>query len=463
MTLLQQDGFLPHVKSLSMKRSTIVSILDVGTSKVCCVIAKLRPRNESIVLPGRTHDIEVLGIGLQRGRGVKAGVIIDLDAAEHSIRLAVDAAERMAGVTVESLIVNVSSGRLVSEAFSAEIALGGHPVKNADISQVLRAGAEHALQNERSVVHSIPIGYSLDGEHGIFDPLHLLGDNLGVDMHVVTAENPPLRNLELCINRAHLSVEAMVATPYASGLAALVEDETEMGVACIDLGAGTTTLSVFMGKRFVYSDAIAIGSHHVTMDIARGLSTRLDEAEKLKVVHGSALAGTNDNSVLIGVPRIGDEQSDDGHQVPRAQLIRIIRPRIEEILELVRDRLCRSGYSEAVGKRLVLTGGGSQLNGLGEVARRILTRNVRLGRPMGIKGMPVSAKGAAFSTAVGLLIYPQMVQIEHFVNRGRRSAIGSSLGLPRALSGGFSERNSGESTGTGGHFSRLGNWLKESF
>ncbi len=448
MSLLRHDSFLPHMKPLSTRRSTIVSILDVGTSKICCIIAKLRPRNEGIVLPGRTHDIEVLGIGLQQANGVKAGVIIDLDAAEHSIRLSVDAAERMAGVTVESLIVNVSSGRLVSEAFSASVALGGHPVKQRDISQVLRAGAEHALQAERSVVHSIPIGYSLDGEHGIRDPRNLLGENLGVDMHVVTAENPPLRNLELCINRAHLSIEAMVATPYASGLAALVEDETEMGVACIDFGAGTTTLSVFMGQRFVFSDAIAVGSNHVTMDIARGLSTRLEEAEKLKVLQGSALAGNNDNEVMIGVPQIGDENCDVPHQVPRAQLIRIIRPRVEEILELVRDRLNRSGFGDAVGKRLVLTGGGSQLNGLGEVARRILTRNVRLGRPMGVKGMPASAKGAAFSTAVGLLIYPQMAQIECF---------------SAEKSGGYSSGQSNLMTGTGGAFSRLGNWLKESF
>lgn len=448
MSLLRKDGFLPHMKPLSAKRSTIVSILDVGTSKVCCIIARLSPCTKGYVLPGRTHDTQVLGIGLQQGRGIKAGVIIDLDAAEHSIRLAVDAAERMAGVTVESLIVNVSSGRLVSETFSAEVDLGGHPVKQLDISRVLRTGAQHALQSERSVVHSIPIGYSLDGEHGVRDPLNMLGTKLGVDMHVVTAENPPLRNLELCINRAHLSVEVMVATPYASGLSALVDDETEMGVACIDFGAGTTTLSVFLGGRFVYSDAIAVGSHHVTMDIARGLSTSLEEAEKLKVLHGSALAGTNDNEAMIGVTQIGDESSENTYQVPRAQLIRIIRPRVEEILELVRDRLNRSGFGDAVGKRLVLTGGGSQLNGLGEVARRILARNVRLGRPMGIKGMPASAKSAAFSTAVGLLIYPQIAQIEYFASEDKH---------------GFSFGNADQMTGTHGPISRLGNWLRESF
>ena len=461
MSILRSEGFLPQMRPLSQKRSTVVSILDVGTSKVCCVIAKLRPRNEVYALPGRTHDIEVVGIGLQQARGIKAGVIVDLDAAEHSIRLAVDAAERRAGVTVESLIVNVSSGRLVSQAYSAEVSLDGKPVKYSDISQVLRAGAEHALQSERSVVHSIPIGYSLDGEHGILNPHDLLGETLGVDMHVVTADNPPLRNLELCINRAHLSVEAMVATPYASGLAALIDDETEMGAACIDLGAGTTTLSVFMGKRFVFSDAIAIGSHHVTMDIARGLSVRLADAEKIKVLHGSALAGTQDDEVMIDAPRIGENGTGPGHQVPRADLIRIIRPRIEEILELVRDRLNRSGFADAVGKRLILTGGGSQLNGIGEVAQRILARNVRLGRPMGIKGMPAAAKGAAFSTAVGLLIYPQMAQIEHF-------ATGRSGAHSRGLFGGSSKTQSNKNTsskmtGTDGPIARLGSWLRESF
>lgn len=455
MSLLHRDGFLPQMRPLSQKRSTVVSILDVGTSKVCCVIAKLHPRNEVHALPGRTHNIEVIGIGLQLGRGIKAGVIIDLDAAEHSIRLAVDAAERMAGVTVESLVVNVSSGRLVSQAFSAEINLGGHPVKHTDISQVLRAGAEHALQSDRSVVHSIPIGYSLDGEHGIQNPRNLMGEKLGVDMHVVTADNPPLQNLELCINRAHLSVEAMVATPYASGLAALIDDETEMGAACIDLGAGTTTLSVFMGKRFVYSDAIAVGAHHVTMDIARGLSVRLSDAEKIKVLHGSALTGTHDNEAMVSAPQIGESTSSPGHQVPRTQLVRIIRPRVEEIMELVRDRLNRSGFADAVGKRLVLTGGGSQLNGIGEVAQRILARNVRLGRPMGIRGMPAAAKGAAFSTAVGLLIYPQMAQIEHF-------ASGQTNFNPGNLFGG-SPRSANKMTGTNGPISRLGNWLKESF
>ena len=443
MSLLRDSHSLPTMKPLSDKRSTMVSVLDVGTSKFCCLIAKLKPRPESEVLPGRTHKIKILGIGHQQARGIKSGVVVNLDAAEQSIRSCVESAERMAGVTVDSLITNVSSGRLVSEAFSADISLGGHAVENSDISQVLRAGAAHALAPERSVVHSIPIGYSLDGEHGIADPRGMMGERLGVDMHVVTAELAPLRNLELCINRAHLSVETMVATPYAAGLAALVDDEMQMGCACIDIGGGTTTLSVFMDGRFVYSDAIAVGGHHVTMDLARGLSTRLEDAELLKVKHGSALLGSSDAEAMVTIPPIAEEEADAPVQVSKAQMTRIIRPRVEETLEMIRDRLARSGFVDAVGKRLVLTGGGSQLNGMTEVARRILSRNVRLGRPMGIEGLPAAAKGPSFSTAVGLVIYPQMAQIENFSHAS-----------------GFSARLG---PGTDGPIGRFGNWLRQNF
>ncbi len=441
MSFFQSNSTIPKMRALSNKRSTMVSVLDIGSSKICCLIAKLKPREECQLLPGRTHEIEVLGIGHQRSHGIKSGVVIDLDAAEQSIRMAVDGAERMAGVTVDSLIVNLSSGRLASEAFSASVSLDGHEVEEIDIRQVLQAGSSHAIRDGRQVVHSIPIGFALDGDRGIRDPRGMMGDKLGVDMHVVNAESAPLRNLELCINRAHLSVETMVATPYASGLASLVDDETTMGCACIDLGGGTTTLSVFLEGQFVFADAIAVGGNHVTMDLARALSTRLDDAERLKVLHGSALPSVSDDRDIISVPPIGDDERDIAHQIPRAQLTRVIRPRIEETLEMIRDRLNNSGFATAVGKRIVLTGGASQLTGLGEVARRVLARNVRLGRPMGVRGLPEAAKGPSFSTVVGLLIYPQIAHIEQFGNSGVRQRIGERVGA----------------------ISRVGNWFKQSF
>ncbi|MCV6548120.1 MAG: cell division protein FtsA [Cohaesibacter sp.] len=430
-----------RARGLNQKRSSIITILDIGSSKVCCIIARLSPRPSGEALRYRTHHVQVLGFGLHQAKGMKSGVIVDLDQAENSIRLAVDAAERQADITVESLIVNVSCGRLSSDTLSATVSLNGHEVDDADIRRVLHAGAEHLLTVDRSVVHSMPIGYSLDGGKGIRDPRGMLGDELAVDMHVVTAQSAPLKNLELCVNRCHLEVEMMVATPYASGLACLVDDEAELGVACVDMGGGTTTLSIFMDGQFVHSDAIAIGGTHVTMDLARGLSTRLADAERIKTLHGSALLSLSDDQELVAVPPVGDDDRDLLNQVPKAALTRIIRPRVEEILELVRDRLQASGFSSHVGRRVVLTGGASQLTGIPETARRMLGRNVRLGRPLGVAGLPDVAKGPSFATAVGLLIYPQVSQIEQF----ERLAVKPRL------------------TGTDGYFSRVGQWLRESF
>ncbi len=443
MSLFGSSNFgLPRLKPLSSKRAHIVSVLDIGSTKVVCMIARLTPREESQILPGRTHKIDVIGIGHQRSRGIKTGVIADLDAVEGVIRLAVDAAERMAGLTVDSLIVNVSAGRLASDVYTATIDLGGQEVEASDLRKVLTAACHQSQRQERAILHSLPTGFSLDGERGIRDPLAMFGDSLGVDMHVVTAENAALKNLELCVNRAHLSVEGMVATPYASGLAALVDDEVELGCAAIDMGGGTTTISVFAEGKLVHTDAVGLGGHHVTTDLARGLSTRIEDAERLKVVHASALMNSADERDLVSVPPIGEDDRDQPTQVPRALVSRIVRARIEETLELIRDRIQRSGFSPIVGKRVVLTGGASQLTGLPEAARHILARNVRIGRPMGVSGLPTAAKGPAFSTAVGLLIYPQVAENEtHAAHGGLLSALG----------------------GSNSRIARVGQWLKESF
>jgi cell division protein FtsA len=433
---------LPRLKPLSSKRSHVVSVLDIGSSKVVCMIARLTPRAESQILPNRTHSVEIIGIGHQRSRGVKSGVISDLDAVESVVRLAVDAAERMAGLTVDSLIVNVSAGRITSDVYTATIDLGGQEVDATDLRKVLTSASHQSVRQDRAVLHSLPTGFSLDGERGIRDPLGMYGDLLGVDMHVVTAERAALKNLELCINRAHLSVEGIVATPYASGLAALVDDEVELGCAAIDMGGGTTTISVFAEGKLVHTDAIGIGGHHVTTDLARGLSTRIEDAERMKVVHGSAITTAADERDMISVPPIGEDDRDLPTQVPRALVTRIVRARLEETLELIRDRIQKSGFSPIVGKRVVLTGGAAQLTGLPETARRILARNVRIGRPMGVSGLPTAAKGPAFSTAVGLMIYPQVADMETHAGQG---------GLLTSFGNGNSR------------IARMGQWLKESF
>ncbi len=429
-----------RIKPLSTRRSMTVSVLDVGSTKICCTIARLKPR-EGDGHRRRTHNVEVLGFASTRSRGIKSGVVIDLEQAERAIRLAVDSAERMAEVTVNSLMVNISCGRLKSETFSASVQING-PVTAADTHRVLAAGGAHSVSEGRMVLHSLPIGYALDAHQGIQDPAGMLGETLGVDMHVVTADEAPLRNLELAVNRCHLDVETIVATPYASGLAALVDDEADLGVACVDMGGGTTTLGVFHNGEFVHADAIPVGGQHVTLDIARGLSTNLADAERIKVRHGSSLSSISDEKDIITIPPVGEDERDHPNAVPRSALIRIIKPRVEETLEMTRDMLTGSGFADQVGKRVVLTGGASELTGLEETARRILGRSVRVGRPLGIQGLPEAAKGPAFSAAVGLIIYPQVARIEQF-----------RVGHPAQLA----------RTGTDGYLARVGRWFRDSF
>ena len=430
----------PKLKPLPGRRGALVSVLDFGSSKVCCLIAKLRPASGHEVLPGRTHAVDVIGFGHKRSAGVKSGVIVDMDAAEQAVRSAVDAAESQAGMTVESVIVNVSCGRPRSEVFSAGVEVAANAVAEDDIQGVLEAGLEHVVPDGRAVLHALPIGYSLDGSRGVRDPRGMLAARVGVDMHMVTAEAAPVRNLLLCVERCHLSVETLVVTPYASGLAALVDDEVELGAACVDIGAGATTIGVFFEGRLVHADAVAVGGHHVTLDIARGLSMRLAAAERVKTLHGSVLASASDSHETVTVPPLSEDDDTPNH-VPRDMLTRIVRPRVEEILELVRDRLAASVGGKAA-RRVVLTGGASQLVGLPEVTRRVMQGQVRIGRPLGIRGLPEAAKGPAFSAAVGLLVYPQVAHGEHFEPRAGAWFAG---------------------TGTDGYFARVGRWIRESF
>ena len=287
-----------------------------------------------------------------------------------------------------------------------------------------------------------PTGYAIDGQGAVIDPTGMIGESLGVDLHVVTAEAAAARNLMLAVEHCHLGVEAVIATPYAAGLSALVDDEAEMGVCVVDMGGGTTSFGVFEGGHLVHVDALAVGGHHVTMDIARGLSTRVVAAERLKTLYGSAISTASDERDMIAVHGVGEDEGDAPTHVPRSHLVRIIKPRVEEIVELVRDRLRNAGFAAQAGRRVVLTGGASQLVGLPEVARRVMQGQVRIGRPLGIRGLPEAAKGPAFSAAVGLLVYPQVAHAEHFEPRGHSAFAG---------------------TGTDGYIPRVYRWLRESF
>ncbi|CUU44130.1 cell division protein FtsA [Blastochloris viridis] len=419
-----------------------MSVLDVGTTKIACLIARLKPRPAGEALKRRTHSIEILGVGHIRSRGVKCGTVVDLALVEDAIRHAIDAAERSARLQVEQVIVSLTAGRLHSEAFQAAIQLKRPAVAESDIERVLSAAGAYAVQGGRTVLHALPMGFSVDDNTGIKEPRGMLGRRLGADLSVITADMAGARNLMLAVERSHLDVAGVVAAPYASALATLTDDEAEIGVACVDMGGGTTTIAVVSEGQIVHADAVAIGGHHVTMDLARGLSCRIGDAERLKTLFGGVIAARTDDHDSVTVPVLGEDDRTHRNSVTKAQLVRIVRPRVDEILELVRDRLVRSGFAGIAGGRIVLTGGAAQLTGIADLATHMLGRQVRIGRPLGIAGLPESAKGPSFAAACGLLVYPQVAACEHFD--------------PRASHGGGGRIS-------GSYVARVGRWLKESF
>ena len=415
-------------KSLTKPRTGLVAALDIGTTKIACFIARI------------DHGVpRVVGIGHQVSRGLRSGAIVDMEAAEEAILNAVHAAEKMANETVRQVVVNVSGGHPASHTIGVEVALGGQEIGDRDVRRVLSQGRTQQEPEDRQLIHSIPIGFSIDGSRGIKDPRGMFGQRLGADIHVVSAQAGVLRNLTTVVQRCHLDIEALVVSPYASGLAALVEDEMELGVTVIDMGGGTTTVAVFFEGQVVFTDMVPIGGGHVTSDIARGLTTPLAEAERMKTLYGSAISSPLDDREVIDVPLVGEDRHTSPNHVPKSFLVSIIQPRLEETFEHVRSRLEISGFDKLAGRRVVLTGGASQLPGVRDMAQLVLDKQVRMGRPIRVHGLADSTGGPAFATCAGLLPYAVNEQIDAaLMKRGDTEA-------PAGLMG------------------RIGSWLRENF
>jgi len=410
-------------------RTGLVAALDVGSSKICCLIAQAH----------NDGAIRIVGVGHHASDGIKGAAIVDMGAAQNAILTAVSAAEDMAGERIREVILSVAGGDLSSQSFNAECSVAGREITETDIRRVLARAGNVEQPADREMLHCLPVGYSIDDTRGIRDPRGMFAERLAVNMHLVTARAVTLRNLATCIERCHLDIESAVAAPYASGLACLVEDEIDLGVTIVDMGGGTTSIAVFYDGALIFTDSIPVGGQHVTSDIARGLSTPLTQAERMKTLYGSAIVSPSDEHEVIDVPLIGEESTAQPNHVPRSLLNGIIRPRIEETFEIVRARLDQAGIARTAGRRLVLTGGGSLLAGAPELAGLVLEKKVRVGRPMRISGLAEATSGPAFSVAAGLLRFAV-----------EREAISA-------------EPVEQIPAGPGNRFARLGQWIKENF
>lgn len=409
----------------------IFGILDIGTSKIAAAVVVADPSRANAL------GVEVLGLGLQRSKGVKAGVLTDLDEAETAVRAAISQAERAAGVTLDSVSVSVSCGRLKSTHFAANASIDSGVVTDDDMARMMDGGRAYAERDGRTLIHMNRLGFRLDGAEGTSDPTGLAARHLSAHLHAVTADEAPLRNLLLLIERCHLGCDGLVATPYASALAVTTEEERALGVTVIDAGAGTTSIGLFTDGRFAGAEVVPVGSQHITFDIAKALQTPLVEAERIKTLYGTLVSAQSDEHETISYSLAGEE---DGavYQTTKARLTDIIRPRVAQILGLARERLGQNGASAYAGERVVLTGGASQLLGSSEFTANHLGRPVRLGRPLALPGLPQSLSGPQFAALAGLAL---------------------ASGPERAESGAYRDRVAFPR----GYFGRVGSWLKAGF
>ncbi|TFI57946.1 cell division protein FtsA [Sphingomonas parva] len=413
-----------------MKRPTatpgrrLVTALDVGSSKVSALIAE----------PGEAGELRILGTGQRQSQGVRRGFIADMERTEVAIREAVEQAERIAATNIEDVFVGFSAGGLVSSVASVELQIGGRRVQPQDIDQLLAVGRESIDAEGRMILHALPALYTLDGLQGVKKPLGLHSDRLGVDIHVIAAEPSPVRNLDLCVRSAHLGVQAIVASPVAAGKACLSEEERELGVALVELGAGVTNVSVFAGGMLVGLKSLAVGGMDITDDIAAAFGTRRVEAERMKCFYGSATTSPRDNHDMIELkPIAGSEEGTEASRITRAQLNSVIRARLEHLTNEVAGALKELGFGGPFGRQVVLTGGGSELKGIADYAQGVLGRAVRIGRP-NLRGLPEAHSGPAFTTLVGLAQFAASDELD------LRAAVAPEQNVQKSNSGSLVQR-----------------------
>ena len=438
MNVVPLHGTRQQGRANNSQKTGIIAALDVGSTKVCCLIARVEaPTRQSEDPP----KIKILGVGHHAARGIRAGAVVNLEEAERSIRLAVDAAERMAQVSVEAVYVNVAGGQPSSTSYSGVVGVRNEIIDQHDINAVSGLAIRDARAVGRVLLHACPVQFEVDDAKGVKDPRGMYGSSLKVDVNAVLVEPGAMRNLAMVIERCHLSVAGFVVSPYAAGRSVLVNDEMELGTTLIDMGGATTSIAVFHDGHLIYGDVLPVGGHHVTKDLARGLTTTIAHAERMKTLYGSALPSIYDDRELISVPVLGERGVDAINKVPRSMLTGIIRPRLEEIFEMVNDRLEQSPVARKLGRQMVLCGGASQLTGMREAAGQIMARNIRMARPQGFYGLPDSSKSPAFSVATGLLAYA--LNPDHHMTEMIK----------------FSQ----ETVKSDGYMNRVGQWIKESF
>ncbi len=414
--LYESQRAMRKMREAAMQRG-VIAVLDVGTSKIACLVLRFDgtdrlAETDGIGAMAGQAGFRVIGAATTRSRGVRGGEIEAMQETERAIRTAIQAAQKMAGIRVDHVIACFAGAEPRSYGLAGALELEGQVVTEQDVSRVLSACDVPDYGTGREVLHAQPVNFALDYRSGLIDPRGQIGQTLSTDLHMLTVDATAIQNLVHCIKRCDLELAGMASSAYVSGISALVEDEQELGAACIDMGGGCAGISIFMKKHMIYADSVRIGGDHVTSDISMGLQIPTATAERIKTFYGGVVATGMDDREMIEIGGDTGDWHHDRRSVSRAELIGIMRPRVEEILEEVRARLDAAGFDHLPSQQIVITGGGSQIPGFDGLASRILGQQVRLGRPLRVHGLPQAATGAGFASAVGLCCFAANPQDE---------------------------------------------------
>lgn len=373
------------------KRENIVAGLDIGTTKVCAIVGEITD-----------GGIDIIGFGSAPSRGLRKGVVINISATVESIRQAIEEAELMAGCEVSTVYAGIAGGHIRGFNSHGIVAVKDGEISQADVSRVIDAAKAVAIPLDREIIHVLPQQFIIDDQDGINEPLGMSGVRLEARVHIVTAAVTSAQNIIKCCNRTGLHVSAIVLEQLASAAAVLTQDEKDLGVCLIDIGGGTTDIAIFNEGAVVHTAVLPLGGNHLTNDIAVGIRTPQDEAEKIKKKYGAALATEIDRDEMIEVPSVGGRKP---RVLSRQILCEIIEPRVEEIFQLVHEEIQNTGYGDLLASGVVLTGGASLLSNITPIAEEVLGLPVRLGAPRGIGGLVDVVRSPMFATGVGLVVH----------------------------------------------------------
>ncbi len=380
----------------------VFGAVNIGSFRISAMIAGI----------SETGEMVVLGSGHRAAQGIKRGYVTDMAAATYAVRDAVERAEKMANTSISSVWIGCSGAGLASQVSQVEVDIGGRRIEAEDIEHLLVSAREVIQPDGRMVLHAQPAHYTLDGADGVSDPKGLHAERLGVDIHVILADGAPVRNITEAVQNAHLQVEAVVGSPIAAGHACLSTEERELGVALIEFGGEVTNVSVYAAGMLLGLVTIPLGSGDITDAIASAFGIRRFQAERLKCVHGSAIASPSDHREMIPVNAPGDEGStpaarhaDDKNRIPRAELVSVVTTQLSAWIDEVNKALKGLGFTGQRGQLVVLTGGGAELAGLADFAQGALGKPVRIGKPQHVKGLAEAHATPGFSTLSGLVLY----------------------------------------------------------